>query len=126
MTRWTVEDLKRITKVNQQIRHPLDPPKPPKFGNEKTTWQGMKFDSLRELEKFKQFELERIAGVHRAVIRQVSMPLTGHKRRIRIDFLLVEPDGRIRWVDAKGHADEKWLLKRDLIHQNFGIMIETV
>jgi len=126
MTRWTMEDLKRIAKVNEQIAHPLDAPKRSKFGNQKATWQGMKFDSMRELRVFKRLELERIAGIHRAVIRQVSLPLTGHKRRIRIDFMLVEPDGRIRWVDAKGHADDKWLLKRDLIQQNFGIFIETV
>lgn len=122
-TRWTDADLKRIgANVQEQIRSPLQP----RHGNKKCLWQGMKFDSLREMEHFRQFELERISGKIRAVIRQVSLPLTGHRRRIRVDFLIINLDGSVRWVDSKGHPEREWLLKRDLIHQQFGIYIETI
>lgn len=123
--RWTEADVRRAgLQIQQQIATPLQ--KQPRHGNVKVAWQGMKFDSQRELEKFKEFELERLGGKIRGVMRQISIPLTGHKRRIRIDFLIVENDGRMRFVDAKGHPEREWLLKRDLIHQQFGLLIETV
>lgn len=100
-------------------------PAPKRHGNRKTLYQGQKFDSKHECEDFKGFELERAAGKIRAVVRQVSLPIAGSKRRIRIDFMIVENDGRIRWVDSKGHAEREWLLKRDIVQQAYGILIET-
>lgn len=127
MTRWTAADLANANeRMREWIATPLITRRQPRHGNQKCIWQGMKFDSLRELEHFKQFELERIAGKIRAVVRQVSLPLTGHRRRIRIDFMIIENTGHIRWVDSKGHPEREWLLKRDLIHQQFGIFIETI
>lgn len=124
-TRWTEADVRRAGhQIQKQIASALV--REPRHGNVKMRWQGMKFDSKRELEKFKEYELERIAGNIRGVIRQVSIPLTGHKRRIRIDFMIIDNNGRIRFVDAKGHPEREWLLKRDLIYQQFGLFIDTV
>lgn len=109
------------------LRASQAPPAPTRkrHGNVKVLWQGQKFDSKHELEDFKGFELERIAGKLRGVIRQVSMPLPGSRRRLKVDFVLVENDGRQRWVDSKGHAEREWLLKRDVVQQAYGITIET-
>lgn len=126
MTRWSEADL---AQVNAQIRGQLAQPllhTPGKYGNTRCTWQGMKFDSQHERDKFREFELERIAGKIRAVVRQVSMPMYGSSRRIRLDFMIVENDGRIRWVDAKGYPTKEWLLKRDQVQQVYGITIETI
>jgi len=106
--------------------HELIDKRRPKYRNEKQDWQGQTFDSKHELKCFKDFELERIAGKIRAVVRQVSFQLPGTHRRIRVDFMLVQPDGRIRWVDAKGFETKDWLLKRDQVREAFGISIETV
>lgn len=97
-----------------------------KYHNHRVQWNGEEFDSRRELETFHALEAARIAGQYRAVVRQVSMRLPGTKRRIRIDFLVVELDGRIRWLDAKGYATSEWKLKRDMVQQAYGISIETV
>lgn len=66
------------------------------------------------------------AGEFRSVIRQVSLPLPSQKRRMRIDFLVIEHDGRVRWIDSKGFATKEWLVKRDEVEHAYGIKIETM
>lgn len=116
MTRLSEADFARLTG---------QPPKL-KYRNHRVQWNGDEFDSKRELEVFHALETARVAGQYRAVVRQVSMRLPGTKRRIRIDFMCVLPNGEIRWLDAKGYATSEWKLKRDQVQQAYGISIETV
>ena len=99
---------------------------PTKYHNKKVMWQGEQFDSKYELEVWHALESARIAGQYRAVVRQVSMRLPGTRRRMRLDFMIVENDGRIRFMDAKGLETQEWKLKRDMVQQAYGISIETV
>lgn len=130
--RWTMADAvaaqTRMGSIPARLQRASQAPPAPtrkRHNNSKVDWQGMKFDSKHELEDFKGFELERLAGKIRAVIRQVSIPLPGSRRRIRLDFVIVTNEGGIRWVDSKGHAEREWLLKRDVVQQAYGITIET-
>lgn len=124
--RWTEEDLRRLNgKIRVAIQSPLDT-KRGRHGNRRVRWNGMVFDSEHELTKYKEFKLQELAGEIRAVVRQVSLPLSGSNRRMRLDFMIVENDGRIRWVDAKGFATPAWECKRDQIQQTYGLTIETV
>lgn len=122
MTRWTAQDL--VLRGFSGIAAPGSVERRGRNTNRKVEYQGQSFDSKHELQVFKDFELERAAGKIRAVVRQVSMPIAG-RRRIRLDFMIVTNDGRVRWVDAKGYAEREWLLKRDLVQNLFGITIET-
>lgn len=97
-----------------------------KLGNVKTTWQGMTFDSKHELKRYQEFDQQRALGAIRAVIRQVSMPLPGTRRRFRIDFLVVENDGLQRWFDAKGFETQMSKLKRDQVREAYGITVEII
>ena len=103
----------------------LASPKRTRHGNQKCEYQGQMFDSKHELRVFQDLELQRAAGQIRGLVRQVSLPIGGSRRRIRLDFLVVNNDGTVRWIDAKGHAEREWLLKRDLIQASCGIVIET-
>lgn len=126
MTRWSEADFARVSAKLKADPVPYAPKPRKKYGNTKVIWQGQKFDSGHELKKFQEYELERIAGTLRGVVRQVSLPLPGSKRRIRIDLMLVSYDGRIRFVDPKGYETEAWRLKRDIVAQAYGIDIELV
>lgn len=123
MTRWTAQDL--VARGFTAIAAPSAVERRGRNSNRTVEYQGQTFDSKHELQVFKDFELERAAGNIRAVVRQVSMPIAG-RRRIRLDFMIVTNDNRIRWVDAKGYAEREWLLKRDLVQNLFGITIETI
>ena len=71
-------------------------------------------------------EIRALAGAIRAVVRQVSMPLPQSTRRIRIDFMLVELNGNVRWLDAKGFETAWWRSKRDQVKSAYGIEIELI
>lgn len=122
--RWSEEDFARYQ--GKKGKKPGPKPNGLKYHNHRVQWQGEEFDSKRELDTYHALEAARVAGQFRAVVRQVSMRLPGTKRRMRIDFMVVEPNGSIRWLDAKGYATPEWKLKRDQVEQAYGISIETV
>lgn len=129
MTRWTMAEVMRANLNIQAAAHaPLTKmgQRVPKYRNSPTVHAGQRFDSQRECEAWKNFELQRIAGGIRAVISQVSMRLPGTTRRIRIDFMVVENDGRIQWYDAKGFETEAWNLKRKQVFDAYGISIQLI
>lgn len=131
--RWTLEDLTRVnTRLRDQIANPLEVSGPlipvprPKYGNVKVEFHGQKFDSEGELKVYKDLKLQELSGDIRSVIRQVSLPLQGSNRRMRIDFLIVNKDGSIRWCDFKGYATPEWMAKRDQIQSAYGLNIEII
>jgi len=97
-----------------------------KYRNERVEFQGQKFDSRHELVVYLERQRQALEGSIRAVVRQVSLPLPGSTRRIRVDFMIVGNDGRIRWEDAKGFETEAWRLKRQVVRDAYGIEIELV
>lgn len=121
--RWTEEDLnaarQRMAGINARPNRVR-----PKYGNTRITYQGLVFDSKHELEQWKAFQLQQAAGIIRAVIRQVSIPLPGTTRRHRIDFLVIENDGRYRWWDAKGMDTPMAKLKRHQVLEAYGIEVQ--
>lgn len=122
--RWTAADLARVSSnLRGAIAVPLERPK---YGNTKVEFQGQKFDSEGELKAYKAFKLQELAGAIRSVIRQVSLPLQGSNRRIRLDFMTVENDGRVRWFDFKGYVTPEWASKRDQVQSAYGISIEII
>lgn len=97
-----------------------------KYGNVRVEYDGHKFDSKRERDHYIKLERLKAAKMIRGFAHQVSIPLPSGKRRMRIDFMIVEKDGRIRWEDSKGHATKDWLVKRDELQHALGIEIACV
>lgn len=133
MTRWTAQQATEVKeRLARAISQPLLPIANPvqrkrgKYGNQRTVFQGQKFDSGREERVWRDLQTQWLAGAIRAVIRQVSMPLPQSTRRIRVDFLLVELDGKTRWLDAKGFETAWWKSKRDQVKSAYGIEIELI
>ena len=134
MTRWRSDQLAALQgRLREQIARPLEvrgeeivDRRRAKYRNMPTDWQGQRFDSKRECEKYKEFKLQEIAGQIRAVIRQVSMPLPGTTHRIRVDFLIVNNDGTNTWYDAKGFETPQWRGKRKQVFDAYGITINLI
>lgn len=120
--RWTEEELARITgQVREAMRAPLERRK---YGNTPCVFQGLRFDSQRELKVYRELKLREAAGEIRAVVQQVSFALPGTKRRVRIDFMIVHHDGRIEWQDAKGFLTPTAALKYQQILDAYGIKVK--
>jgi hypothetical protein len=97
-----------------------------KYGNVITHVDGIRFDSKKEAQYYQQLLLMKAGHAIKGFARQVSIPLPSGKRRIRLDFVVTENDGRIRWIDAKGYATNAWKIQRAEAEAMLGIEIETV
>lgn len=87
------------------------PPKAGKYKNVRTPgpapWGGtMDYDSRAEAETAGELALMKRAGTIRGWLPQVSLPIGAGPRGLRrhkVDFIVVENDGRCRLLERKGH-----------------------
>ena len=135
LARWSAQDLARVSaRLQSQIANSAQElvrtheviDKRRKYRNNPVEWQGEKFRSELERDTWRDLQTQYLAKAIRAVVREVSMPLPGCTRRIRVDFMVVELSGEIRWLDAKGFETAAWRLKRDQVKSAYGISIELV
>lgn len=56
----------------------------------------------------------------------MSLPLPGSTRRIRIDFMIVEKNGAIRFYDSKGYDTPMGKLKRQQVFEGYGIEVRLI
>ena len=123
--RWTEEQLKAF-QTGLHAKPVVTTAGRTKHGNKRTLEDGIWFDSQHEARKYRELQFMKAGGAIRGFTRQVTLPLSSGKRRLRIDFMVVENDGRVRFIDAKGFATDTWKTKRDEIEHQLGIKIETV
>lgn len=117
-----------------ETKPPPRPPRPAKYGNRKHEYQGMKFDSRRELDRWHQLVALQKAGqiseLERQVVFLLSPPVViqGRKRpalKYVADFVYTDGDGETITEDVKGVVTEGYRIKRHLIAA-MGIQIKEV
>lgn len=94
---------------------PVKPDKRSKYGNIKTTVDGITFDSKAEAERYQELKYLYRSGQIAGFIRQVSIPL--HVDRYRADFLVVDVDGSFYLEDVKGYETEAFKKKKKEIQK---------
>lgn len=101
------------------------PEKKNKFGAVPTERDGIRFASKREARYYEELKARQKAGEIRYFLRQVPMHLPGGTKLV-LDFLVVEADGRIRFIDAKGRETDSFKIKRREVEHHYGVEIELV
>jgi hypothetical protein len=113
------------------------PKKVAKYHNKKVHWGEMKFDSIREFERYQELALMEKAGVINDLTCQHKMPLTcggvpvkskkGRQLSYWVDFKYwdVEKDD-VRFEDVKGFDTPLSSLKIAMVEAENGIEIEIV
>lgn len=96
-----------------------------KYGNKPTVVDGIRFDSKREALYYERLKAEQEAGLISYFHRQVPIRLPGGTRYI-CDFLVVYPDSRIRYLDAKGKETPEFRIKKREVEHHFPFEIECV
>lgn len=121
-----------------------------KYGNENVEYEGMSFDSKRELKRWKELVLLQKAGKIRDLERQVKFELIptqwatekqygarGKEIKPKVyaeekavsyyaDFAYHTDTGEYVVEDAKGHRTQAYILKRKLMLYVHGIRIREV
>ena len=86
---------------------------PSKYRAQKTTVDGIAFDSKAEAARYQQLKQDKRAGKIRWFTRQPSFILPGG-HRYRPDFMVCDNAGAMWVEDVKGFETEGFRLKRDL------------
>jgi len=96
-----------------------------KYRNVRSLYKGMLFDSLKELRRYQELELNQQAGIISNLRRQVSFNLDVNRQRVCIykaDFVYME-NGKEVIEDAKGMRTDVYRLKKKLMKAVHGIEI---
>lgn len=118
--------------TSEQFRN-LPKTKKNKYHNTPTEYNGRKYDSKKEAEQAKILDGLLICGKIRAWVPQVSIPINhGLSTRYVVDFMVINWDETIRWIDIKGWDKKKKEFrdtaasksKRKSVKESYGIEIE--
>lgn len=106
-----------------------------KYGNKKTTVDGIEFDSVKEAQRWSELKLLERAGVIFNLQRQVPFVLIPKQVRdgktverpvvYKADFVYTE-NGQEVVEDTKGMKTKDYIIKRKLMLWEFGIEIKEV
>lgn len=135
---WTEEQLAAFEAKKKAIRAATPQPvKQPKYRNRKVEYNGMKFDSQKELDHWKKLELLQAAGyIEDLKIKPKWLLIPKQKREdgtteractYTADFSYLD-SGRLVVVDVKSKATktQQYINKRKLLLHLFGITIVEV
>lgn len=123
----------KMPDLKQNPSHDKEPlaeqkPRRSKYGNKKTTSDGMIFDSKHEAECYEALKLQTRIGDYRALFCQVAFTLPGDVKYIA-DFVTLNNDGTYTVYDAKSEAtrkDKTYRLKKRLMRNCLNIEIQEV
>lgn len=100
-------------------RHGIETPKRAKYGNKKTAYDGVEYDSALEANCAAQLDRMKRAGLVTGWDRQVKFPLAAGVKYVA-DFYVVYATGNPRVIDAKGVELPMFKLKRKLFEEKYG------
>ena len=105
--------------------------KPSKYGNKKVEYDGIKFDSKRECQRYQQLKLMLKAGEISGLELQKKFELTPKNNRFRAmhyvaDFVYLDKNKNLIVEDSKGFRTKEYKLKQKLMFHVHGIEIIEV
>lgn len=116
----------------QRLLAGVEEPKRTKYGNVKTTVDGIVFDSMAEAKRYDDLKKLEAAGVISELVLQPRFPLMVNGELVgayRADFKYVDQEGRLVVEDVKGGQatkTEAYRLRKRLMKAVHGIEIEEV
>ena len=105
-----------------------------KYGNRKTEWNGVEYDSAKEARRAAELRLMQMAGIISDLREQVKFELIPAQRRGKhteravnyiADFVYTE-NGETVVEDVKGFRTKEFIVKRKLMLWEFGIVVKEV
>lgn len=106
-----------------------------KYGNRKTEWNGVEYDSAKEARRAAELMLMERAGLIKNLCAQVKYTLIpAQKRNGKVierpvtyiaDFVYTE-NGETIVEDVKGFRTKEFIIKRKLMLWEFGIVVKEV
>ena len=97
-----------------------------KYNAVKTECDGIKFDSKKEAQYYRDLKLRKAVGEVIQYLRQVPFHLPGGVRYV-VDFMEFHSDGTVHFVDVKGMQTKDFIMKKKMVESLYApIIIEVV
>lgn len=106
-----------------------------KYNNKKTLYDGIYFDSKKEMNYYKELKVKEAEGLiselelQKRFILQEGYIINGRKVRplsYICDFSYKDAQGIIHIIDVKGFRTEVYKIKKKLFEYKYGIEIEEI
>jgi hypothetical protein len=100
-----------------------------KYGNAKTVYNGVRYDSKKEANRASELDLLARAGVIKNWEGQVKLPIQHKGVKICTyiaDFKVVYPDAIVEYEDVKGFRTAIYRLKKKLVKAFYNIEIKEI
>jgi len=86
------------------------------------TYNNILFDSVKEMNYYKDLQLLQKAGEIVFFLRQVPFDLPGGVK-YRVDFVEFYPDGSVRFIDVKGIETDMFIMKKKQVEALYPVKI---
>jgi len=86
------------------------------------TYNNILFDSVKEMNYYKDLQLLQKAGEIVFFLRQVPFDLPGGVT-YRVDFVEFYPDGSVRFIDVKGIETDMFIMKKKQVEALYPVKI---
>jgi len=96
-----------------------------KYRNKPTYVNGVRFPSMLEANYYKKLVLRQQAGDIKYFLTQVPFRLPGNVKYV-CDFMVVENDGSIKYLDTKGVQTTVFKMKKKQVEALYPVIIEIV
>lgn len=90
-----------------------------------TVCDGIRFDSRKEAEYYKQLIVRKAAGEVIQFLRQVPFHLPGGVRYV-CDFMVFLADGSVEFIDTKGFKTPEFLAKKKIVENLYAPITITI
>jgi hypothetical protein len=87
-------------------------------------WGTRIYDSKAEAQTAAELDRQVMAGLIRSWIPQVSFPVPKITERLRLDFVIIENDGKVRFADKKGVVTPQWQTKARAFEATVKVPVE--
>lgn len=94
-----------------------------KYNAQKRTVDNIKFASIKEAEYYQKLMMMKQTDKILFFLRQVPFHLPGNIRYV-LDFMEFWKDGRIRFVDVKGHKTKEYIRNKKMVEALYPVKIE--
>ncbi len=94
------------------------PIKRPKYGNQVTVVDGIRFDSKKEASYYQELKHRQKAGEVHFWLRQVPVHLPGGTKYV-LDFVVFLKTGEVQFVDVKGRETKEFKIKKREVEHHY-------
>lgn len=120
--KWSAKEFRHWNATGETPEQAIARKKPSKYRNRRVVVDDIPFDSQWEAAFYGRCLLRQRAGEIEKIFLKVPFWLPGGVKYV-LDFILLYPGGKLKYVDTKGFRTDTYKIKKKMVEARFGITI---